>query len=830
MTASNPQSRPSETGRPYAATPAALPPEAALRISEERFHLAMDATTDGIWDWDIQAESVYYSPNYTRMLGYEPEAFTSLIGAWADLIHPEDHARVLAANEACIQGVCENFEVEYRMKARDGSMKWILGRGKAITRDARGRATRMVGTHVDVTGRKEMEASLRASEIRYRNLFNNSAVGMFRTRLDGSEILDFNDKYLQLIGKTLDEVMHKPSTMVWADPETRTEMVRLLEAHGHVTNFEMRVITTSGQILDCLTSVKLFREEGIIEGSLHDISDRIAHERDLLRLNRVYNMLGHLGQTLPQMTSREALFQEFCTIAVERGGFRLAWIGWIEAGTGRVVPVSCAGEAVGYLEGIEVWAQERPEGLSPTAIALLENRTYVCQDFYSDSVMVPWLGQARAYGLRSSVTIPIRMRDQVVGALKVYTGEAKIFQDQEVVLLEEAASHLSYGLEQLNADRHRRQLETELAHAQKMDSLGSLAGGVAHDMNNVLGAILGLASMQEDQAPEGSALKQSMRTIAKACQRGATMVKGLLGFARQGLAEEKVLDLNSLVREEVALLERTTFQRVELDMDLAKNLWPMTGDAGALIHALMNLCVNAVDAMPNGGTLTLRTLNGADGMVVLEVADTGSGMPREILDKAMDPFFTTKPQGKGTGLGLAIVYGTVKAHRGTVAMRSEPGHGTRVTMRFPSCRTQTEASGGAPEAERAMPPRTMQVLVVDDDELMQSSLAAMLGNLGHTVTACACGEDALAALEAGYQPEAVLLDMNMPGLGGAATLLHLRALRPDVPVIIATGRADLEALTLVETFKRVTLLTKPFGQPELERQLRALPRPSGGAL
>ena len=826
MTPSNAQPRPPAPRPSALADLATRSAEAALRESEERFRLAMDATTDGIWDWDIQADTVYYSPSYTRMLGYEADEFAGLVEAWADLIHPEDRTRVLAANEACIRGDCESFEVEYRMKARDGSMKWILGRGRAINRDDRGRASRMVGTHVDVTERKEMEESLRASELRYRNLFNHADIGMFRTRLDGTEILDFNDKYLEMVEKNLDEVLHRPSALVWARPETRAELVRLLEAHGHVTNFEMQILSSSGRVLDCLTSATLFREEGIIEGSLHDISERTAHERELLRLNRLYNMLSNLGQTLPKMTTREAMFQELCTLAVERGGFRLAWVGWIEAATGRVQPVSCAGEAAGYLDGLEVWAVARPEGTSPTAIAALENRTYVCQDFYSDASMVPWLGQARAYGLRSSVTVPIRLRDQVVGALKVYTGEPGVFQDKEVLLLEEAASHLSYGLEQLHADRHRRQLEAELAHAQKMDSLGSLAGGVAHDMNNVLGAILGLASMQEEQAPEGSALRQSMRTIAKACHRGATMVKSLLGFARQGLAEDKILDLNALVREEVALLERTTFQRVDLDVDLAPDLLPMTGDAGALIHALMNLCVNAVDAMPAGGTLTLRTRNGTDGMVVLEVADTGGGMPREVLDKAMDPFFTTKPQGKGTGLGLAIVYGTVKAHRGTVALQSDPGHGTRVTMRFPSCQAPS-GEPSEPAQGRPGPSRALQVLVVDDDELMQSSMGAMLGNLGHTVTTRACGEDALAALEAGLTPDVVILDMNMPGMGGGATLLNLRVLRPEVPVIIATGKADQEALALVETFRRVTLLSKPFGQKELERQLWALPAPPG---
>jgi CheY-like chemotaxis protein len=352
-----------------------------------------------------------------------------------------------------------------------------------------------------------------------------------------------------------------------------------------------------------------------------------------------------------------------------------------------------------------------------------------------------------------------------------------------------------------------------------MESLGILAGGVAHDMNNVLGAILGLASVHLELLPPESPLHRALSTITKACTRGGNLIQSLLGFARQGLTEEKELDMNTLVRDEVRLLERTTLARVRLEMDLTENLRPILGDASALTHLLMNLCVNAVDAMPENGTLTLRTRNVDEAWIEIEVADTGTGMSTEVLEKALDPFFTTKAHGKGTGLGLSIAYSTVMAHRGQMELESEPGHGTRVKLRFPASASQLRNLEASPETQGAPTVTPLKVLLVDDDELIQSSMQAILEVLGHSVTSTRSGEEALAALEAGCAPDVVILDLNMPGLGGAGTLPRLRALRPTLPILLATGRADQTALDLIQAHPHVTLLSKPFSMKDLQKHL-----------
>lgn len=376
--------------------------------------------------------------------------------------------------------------------------------------------------------------------------------------------------------------------------------------------------------------------------------------------------------------------------------------------------------------------------------------------------------------------------------------------------------------EQKKAAEEQRLLQAQLLQAQKMESLGSLAGGVAHDMNNVLGAILGLASAHVESEPEGSPAREAFDTIAKAAQRGGQMVQSLLSFARQSPAEQAPVDLNQVLREEVGLLERTTLSRVRLELDLDPALRPVLGDAGALSHAFMNLCVNAVDAMPDNGTLTLRTRLEGDRWAVVSVQDTGTGMPPEVLAKALDPFFTTKDQGHGTGLGLAMVYSTVKAHHGQLELTSQPGQGTCVTMRFPACEEASPLVEAADREPAATGEQHLRILAVDDDELVRGALLGLLSALGHEATPAWTGEEALTKLEAGLEIDLVILDMNMPGLGGKGTLPRLRALRPTVPVLLSTGRADQTALDLVAAHENVTLLPKPFSIKDLKRMLAGL--------
>jgi signal transduction histidine kinase/CheY-like chemotaxis protein len=381
----------------------------------------------------------------------------------------------------------------------------------------------------------------------------------------------------------------------------------------------------------------------------------------------------------------------------------------------------------------------------------------------------------------------------------------------------------------IQAERDKERLQTQLMRSQRMESLGSLAGGIAHDMNNVLAAIRGMAEVGRDDQEEGSRSWKSFDTIIKAAGRGGITVKSLLTFARQRSEDAvttEIVDLNMVLKDEVALLERTTLARVKLVLALEEHLWPIYGDVSALNLMFMNLCINSMDAMPDGGTITLRTRNSGHGYIEVIVEDTGQGMSKEVLDRALDPFFTTKEVGKGTGLGLPMVFTTVKAHKGIMEIKSEVGVGTKVILRFPSCKVD-------PPKDRAIPPGedhthgSLTIFVIDDDDLIQNATAAVLESLGHKVSVSSTGEEALERLKTGFKPDVVILDMNMPGMGGMAALPLIREILPATPILITTGWVNPEALALVDRYPLVTTLTKPYTISDLKQYLSPFVQKAG---
>jgi PAS domain S-box-containing protein len=375
-------------------------------------------------------------------------------------------------------------------------------------------------------------------------------------------------------------------------------------------------------------------------------------------------------------------------------------------------------------------------------------------------------------------------------------------------------------------EEDRRQLQAQLHQSQKQESLGALAGGVAHDMNNVLGAILSLASAHRAQVEPLDPLAASFETIINACLRGRSVVKSLLYFARKDLEEVQAVSLNVLVREVVQLLAHTTLQRIRLETSLEEDLRPVLGDAGALTHALMNLCLNAMDAMPAGGTLTLKTENLGEDKVRVTVTDTGEGMSAEVRDRACEPFFTTKPVGKGTGLGLAMVFGTVKAHGGKLALTSAPGQGTAAILTFQASEAPPPPP---PVSPQVLDQGSLAILLVDDDELIRASVTPMLGLLGHRAQAAAGGREALGLLAGGLAVDLVILDLNMPEMTGAETLARMLEAHPAQRVLLASGYSDGDVGALLAGRPGVSFIQKPFSLQELQGKLGGVVMEPAGA-
>jgi two-component system CheB/CheR fusion protein len=371
--------------------------------------------------------------------------------------------------------------------------------------------------------------------------------------------------------------------------------------------------------------------------------------------------------------------------------------------------------------------------------------------------------------------------------------------------------------ERKRAEQEIRSLEGQVNHLQRLESIGRLAGGVSHDMNNVLAAIMAVGStLMVRHACDPVQLKEA-QTLLSAATRGRDLVKGLRDFSRKELEAPAEVDLNVLARQEADLLDHTTLKKMVVQLDLEEGLSTVYGEASAISNALMNLCLNACDAMPDGGALRLTTRSLGQGFVELAVQDQGGGMDPEVRARAMEPFFTTKPAGQGTGLGLSLVYGTMKAHGGSVDIQSQPGQGTRVSLVFPPVVAVPAAPGrGAAPAPAG---RSLSILLVDDEELIRRTVGPILQALGHQVETAAGGLEALKRVEDGLEPDLVMLDLNMPELDGSETFNRLRRIRPELPVVFATGYVDERIPSILSRFPKVRILKKPFTIAEIQEVL-----------
>jgi PAS domain S-box-containing protein len=346
----------------------------------------------------------------------------------------------------------------------------------------------------------------------------------------------------------------------------------------------------------------------------------------------------------------------------------------------------------------------------------------------------------------------------------------------------------------------QRNAEEQLRESQKMEAIGLLAGGIAHDFNNVLTGILGHASLLAEAAPSGSDVHRIAHTITTAANRAAALTSQLLGFARRGKLLTAPVDAHGVAREVVRLLDHTIDKSIQIVERLEAPRSVVMGDGGQLQQAVLNLAVNARDAMPHGGQLSIETAvvdldarwcerrpGASPGKhLALSVADTGHGIPAEIQARIFEPFFTTKEPGRGTGMGLAMVYGIARNHGGVVEVASEPGSGSRFTMYLPL--SDAEIAPAAGESCRSAAEGAGLVLLVDDDEVPRSAAAVMLRSVGYDVVALASGEEAVRWY--GREPRrvaAVLVDLAMPGMDGAECYRALRALDPRVPVVLMSG-------------------------------------------
>ncbi|MBA4369446.1 MAG: hybrid sensor histidine kinase/response regulator [Desulfobacterium sp.] len=515
-----------------------------------------------------------------------------------------------------------------------------------------------VKTHLAI-GRSEK--ALQEREEIYRNLFNNAEVGIFRSRLDGSEVLEVNRRFLDIVGMTIEETLGKPSVNLWADPKEREEMVKMLVAEGHVSGFEYRMLNKRlGEVRNCLTSLRLYREQGLLEGSILDITDRKRAEEEKIKL------------------------------------------------------------------------------------------------------------------------------------------------------------------------------ETQLQQAQKMESIGRLAGGVAHDFNNMLSIILGYADMALDKLQPSDPVRYDIQEIISAGQRSVEVVRQLLAFARKQTISPKILDLNDTITNILKMLRHLIGEDIDLLWKPADDLWPVKMDPSQIDQLLANLAVNSRDAIKDVGKITIETANivlDADyceihagfkpgEYVLLDFSDNGCGMDKETLANIFEPFFTTKDVGKGTGLGLATIYGIIKQNEGFINVYSEPGQGSTFKIYLPRY-PLAEATANEKVVSTETPTGVETVLLVEDEKVILKLGKAMLKTMGYTVLTANTPDEAihLAGYHAG-EIHLLMTDVIMPEMNGRDLYRQLKALNPKLKSLFMSGyTADVIAHHGVLDDK-VHFIHKPFSRKDLAVKVR----------
>jgi two-component system, cell cycle sensor histidine kinase and response regulator CckA len=381
----------------------------------------------------------------------------------------------------------------------------------------------------------------------------------------------------------------------------------------------------------------------------------------------------------------------------------------------------------------------------------------------------------------------------------------------------------------------RRKLEEQLLQAQKMESIGNLAGGIAHDFNNLLGGILGYASFAKKKMSPKDPLYHSLNSIERSATQAAELTKQLLGFARRGKYQVKPINCNALVQDLARFLKRTMDKRINLKVELDPHLHLIEGDETQLQQSLINICLNARDAMPSGGILKIVTGNqtlsnnfdekqgeGKKGdYVKITLSDTGIGMTPELCSQIFEPFFTTKESGRGTGLGLSMVYGIIQNHGGYIELKSEPGQGTSFELLLPAVvELMIEETSPLPP-DRIIPKGSETILFVDDEEIIRQLGADILEDVGYKVLFASGGEEAIRIYQQKRKKIAlVILDMVMPGLGGRETFLKLKEINSKIKVLLSSGYSTNEGVGEILKEGVGGFIQKPYRDEDLIGKVR----------
>jgi len=677
-------------------------------------------------------------------------------------------------------------DVEVVLPNGDGEGTYSIH--KFPLRDPLGNIYAIFGFVTDITERKRVQAALESSEEKFRQLAENISEVFWITNPEKTQLLYVSPAYESIWGRTCESLMRSPQD--WLEAVYPGDRQRVAEAAFSKQTQQAydevyRIVRPNG-------SIRWIRDRAF---PLHNSAGGVY------RLVGVATDITELKQIELELSRREAQYHEVFS-AVTEGLIIRTWDETIV----EVNPAFC--QMLGYTRE-EALRLKTEDFIAPDTLPLFR--------IYLDSIRAGH---------------PFRYE----GCLRR--------KDGSLIMVEANGTTLQYNgrPHQLGAIRditERKKLEEQFLRAQRMEAVGALAAGIAHDLNNILAPMLLAAALLKSKLSEPK--DQTMASIIETgAQRGAAIIRQLLMFSRGAEGTRVNLQAGHLLTEMLQIVRETFPRNIQVELNGAGDLWTVSADATQLHQVLINLCVNARDAMPGGGKLTLSAANirltedrshfhplarpGA--YVLLTVADTGHGIPREIVDRIFDPFFTTKPLGQGTGLGLSTVMGIVKNHGGFLTVASEPGEGTTFSVYLPAV-DAPELALGVPDTS-APGGHDELILLVDDEASIREAVREVLERNRYRVMSAANGEEGLQRfLEHHESVQLVLTDMMMPVMGGLDMIRSMRILQPKVKIVATSGldtpdwRSGLTALGVTE------ILPKPFEPVELLQTLQRAFAPAG---
>jgi PAS domain S-box-containing protein len=682
-----------------------------------------------------------------------------------------------------------------------------------------------------------------ANDDRFRQLAENAREVFWLLEIPSGRISYVNPAYEAIFGRTRQSLYDDPEDWYQGiHPEDRARVIAAYEAAAsHPYDEEYRIVRPDGAVSwirdrsvpVCDASGRIIRVAGIAE----EITARKRSEEALKSLNRALLTLGRCNEALVRAASEQALYDEVCRVIVEEGGYRMCWVGLVEHDERRTIrPVAHAGIDEGYVAALDLVWSDTERGRGPTGTAARTGRPVLGRDFLTDPTLTPWRDQALKRGFRSLAALPMVVEGACLGVLTMHSGEPEAFNEEELRFLERLAEDLAFGVAAHRARVERDRLTAHLARADRLVAMGTLAAGVAHEVNNPLTYVVSALDYVDEllgAAHSGLTAEAALR------------VRGVLAEAREGTERVRLIvrDLRSLSRGEETLVELVDLHPV-LDFAIGmsrnelKHRARLTRDyrpvprvranAAKLGQVFLNLLINAAQAVPPGrvelNEIQVTTSTDPDGRARIEIWDSGTGVAPEVASRLFEPFVTTKRMGEGTGLGLSICKAAVAALGGEIGFEAAPGRGTIFRVTLPAA-VAAEADPQAQPmvvAAAGVAARRGRVAVVDDEAGVCRAIERLLDD-EHDIDAFGNARELAERIAEGAHYDAILCDLMMPDMTGMELFGVLQRASPALAegmIFMTGGTFTQEAQAFLNAVPNPRL-EKPFETAALRALVRA---------